>query len=156
MMWAMAASQWTCIAQEVPGLEGTALVFADPADRDRVVSALSSAGYAVASFDGAGVTDFRQAQRLLAEALRLPASAGRNLDALADSLRDLTEWPDTPRLALLWDGADALISRDLSGWFRLTRVLAEATEDLWRGSGEPGDRLFETVLFVRGFGVSEA
>jgi len=92
----------------------------------------------------------------VAEALRLPPTAGRNLDALADSLRDLSDWPGVPRLALLWDGAETLISRDLSGWFRLTQVLAEATDDLWRGLGDPGDRLFETVLFVRGFGVSEA
>jgi len=148
--------QWTCIAEVVPGLEGTGLVFADPAERQRVVDALSRAGYAIASFDGSEVSDFRQAQRLVAEALRLPPTAGRNLDALADSLRDLSDWPGVPRLALLWDGAETLISRDLSGWFRLTQVLAEATDDLWRGLGDPGDRLFETVLFVRGFGVSEA
>lgn len=141
---------WTCIAEISPFADGRAIVFAPSEDADAVEEAVRAAGYAVVSIDGTQVKSFRDAQALVATALSLPGSAATNLDALADGLRDLSRRPQR-RVALLWHGAVALIERDLDGWYRLTEVLASATDDLWRGD-DPGDTLFETVLFIDGFG----
>ena len=142
---------WTCLADEL-SLDGAALLFADAADGDALAQRADAAGYTVVTVDTEGVTDFRVAQARVAGALRLPVTAGRNLDALADSLGDLARyWPDAPRIAMFWTHPERLIDMDPSGWFRLAEVLQDATERLWRGSRDPSDRLFETVLLVKGY-----
>ena len=84
---------------------------------------------------------------------KLPASAGRNLDALADSLGDLARyWPDAPRVVLAWTHPEQLMLDDEKGWFRLVEVLANASDRLWQGEGDdPDDRLFETLVFIEGY-----
>jgi hypothetical protein len=140
------------VAALLPGLTGRGVVLADPADAERVRRSLAGSGFAVAEVAGAA-TRMREAQAAIARALRLPETAGRNLDALVDSLRDLaTWWPDDERVVLLWPGAEELVDGDLPGFLTLTEILRTATDDLWRG-GEPGDRQFETVAFVRHHGV---
>ncbi len=136
----------------LPGLTGRGVLLAAPADAERVRRTLSGSGFAVAEIAGPAA-GMREAQAAIAGALRLPDTAGRNLDALADSLRDLaTWWPDDERVALLWPGAEQLVEGDLPGFLTLTEILRAATDDLWRGGG-PGDRQFETVAFVRRHGV---
>ena len=140
------------IARLLPGLPGRGVLLAAPADADRVRRTLADSGFALAAVtgDGAGM---REAQSAIARALRLPGTAGRNLDAMVDSLRDLaTWWPEDERVALLWLGAEKLVDADLPGFLTLTGILRAATDDLWRG-GRPGDRHFETVAFVSGHGV---
>jgi len=140
------------VATLLPGLTGKGLLLAAPADAQRVRETLAGGGFAIAEVQGAAA-GMREAQAAIARALRLPAPAGRNLDALVDSLRDLaTWWPDDERVALLWPGAEALVDGDLPGFLTLTAILREATDDLWRG-GVPGDRQFETVALVDGHGV---
>ncbi|HOQ53432.1 MAG TPA: barstar family protein [Micropruina sp.] len=144
-------STWTCLADEL-SLEGEALLFAADEREPALVQRSQAAGYRVVEVDTAGVTDFRVAQARIAAVLRLPESAGRNLDALADSLGDLARyWPDDARIALFWRHPEKLIERDTAGWFRLADVLQDATQRLWRGGNDPADRLFETVLLVPGF-----
>lgn len=95
----------------------------------------------------------RTAQAMIAAALHLPETAGRNLDAMVDSLRDLaTWWPQNERVVLLLHGAEALVQSDLPGWHTLTEILRVASRDLWQG-GAPGDRVFETVALVDRHGV---
>ena len=95
----------------------------------------------------------RSAQAAVAGALRLPETAGRNLDALVDSLRDLAAWwPGDERIVLLLHHAESLVEGDLPGWHTLTEILREASADLWRGGAE-GDRVFETVALVHQHGV---
>ena len=138
----------TRLAEQL-GLDGDALLFADAARQVMFVRGSETAGYRVVEVDTAGVTDFRVAQARIAQALGLPETAGRNLDALADSLGDLARyWPDAPRVALFWAHPEKLIDADSTGWFRLADVLQDATERLWRGAGDPADRVFETVLLV--------
>lgn len=149
----MISREWTCIANEVPRTEGLGIVFAATEDRAAIGEGLTTAGYTGFAIDGSKVASFRDAQALIAAAFGFPQSAATNLDALADSLRGLSTRPE-PRLALLWDGADVLISRDLPGWYRLTEVLSTATDDLWRGD-LPDDRLFETVLFIDSLDLGE-
>jgi hypothetical protein len=140
------------VAALLPGLSGRGVVLADPADAGRVRRSLAGSGFAVAEVAGAAA-GVRGAQAAIARALRLPETAGRNLDALVDSLRDLARWwPDDERIVLLWPGAEELVDGDLPGFLTLTEILRTATDDLWRG-GEPGDRQFETVAFVRHHGV---
>ncbi|HLS44232.1 MAG TPA: barstar family protein [Ornithinicoccus sp.] len=97
-------------------------------------------------------TSLRTAQAAVAVALRLPETAGRNLDAMVDSLRDLaTWWPESARVVLMLHHAESLVESDLPGWHTLVEILREASHDLWRGA--PGDRAFETVALVDRHGV---
>jgi hypothetical protein len=134
------------VAALLPGMTDRGVLLAGAADAERVRAGLAGAGFAVAEVAGPA-TGMREAQEAIARALRLPAAAGRNLDALVDSLRDLaTWWPDDERVALLWTGAGELVEADPAGFRTLAEILRDATDDLWRGA--PGDRQFETVAFV--------
>jgi hypothetical protein len=140
------------VAALLPGLSGRGVLLAAPADAERVRRTLAGSGFAMAEVAGPAA-GMREAQAAIARALRLPEAAGRNLDALVDSLRDLaTWWPDDDRVVLFWPGAEQLVEGDLPGFLTLTEILRGATDDLWRGGG-PGDRQFETVAFVRRHGV---
>lgn len=148
---AAGSSDGACLA-DVLGLDDAGLLFADAGRRRWLREQSAAAGYTVVEVDTADVTDFRTAQSRIASALRLPEAAGRNLDAFADSVGDLARyWPATPRLALFWVHPETLIDTDPSGWFRLAEVLQDARERLWRGGDDSADRLFETVLLVRGY-----
>lgn len=148
----MDRTAWVRVATLLPGLTGRGVLLAAPIDAERVRRTLSGSGFAVAEVSGPAA-GMREAQAAIARALRLPETAGRNLDALVDSLRDLaTWWPDDDRVVLFWPGAEQLVEGDLPGFLALTEILRGATDDLWRGGG-PGDRQFETVAFVRRHGV---
>lgn len=156
----------------LPDLRGGGVLLAAPVDTDRIRRELSAAGFALAEAhlgtgeipagsgpsadhldDDVAPTTMRGAQAAIAEALRLPEAAGRNLDALVDSLRDLaTWWPDSEQVVLLLLGAESLVESDLPGWHTLTEILQAASADLWRG-GVEGDRAFETVALVARHGV---
>lgn len=69
--------------------------------------------------------DLRGAQAAIAAALHLPSPAERNLDAFADTLRDLRVWWQQP-VALVWEGAGALRQADERGWQLLAGILDEA------------------------------
>lgn len=163
----------TRIHTVLPALRGRGVLLAAPQDASRIRQELSAAGFAVAEADltdggdrhaaaevAADTLDtdpvrssLRTAQAAVATALHLPETAGRNLDALVDSLRDLaTWWPENERIVLLVHGAESLVESDLPGWHILTEILREASADLWRG-GVEGDRAFETVAFVHRHGV---
>lgn len=168
------------VSAAVEGLRGRGVLLASPADVDRLRSELVAAGFAVAEADLSGATrqdgssgaehhppaepspdtldaeptrtSLRTAQAAVAAALRLPETAGRNLDAMVDSLRDLaTWWPESERVVLLLHHAESLVESDLPGWHTLTEILREASHDLLRGA--PGDRAFETVALVDRHGV---
>lgn len=153
----MNGAERVLIGRLLPGLTGRGVLLANPADVERVRRTLAGNGFALAEVEpGAGTpaASMREAQAAIARALRLPATAGRNLDAMVDSLRDLAVWwPDDERVALLWPGAEKLVESDLHGYLTLTEVLRAASDDLWRG-GAPGDREFETVAFVHRHGVA--
>ena len=64
----------------------------------------------------------------LANALDAPAGQGRNWDALADQLRDLS-WRPSPGHALLFEDAGALRDADPSSFATLLDILSEAAAD---------------------------
>lgn len=143
------------------GVIGHGVLLAHPLDAPRVRATLENAGYAVAdarlggvaSADGNGVVaPLRRGQAAVADALRLPETAGRNLDALVDSLRDLaTWWPGQDRVALLLHRAETLVDADLPAWHSLTDILVRAVHEL-RPEG-PGHVDLSVVAFVDGHGV---
>ncbi len=134
------------------GLRGSGVVLAAPADEVILRATLAEHGFAVADVFLPPGSGLRQAQSLLAAALRLPTSAESNLDAMTDSLRDLGSWwPDDERVAVLVHDAESLVRSDLPGWQLLTELLADASADL-RRDGE-GARVLEVVALVEGHGV---
>lgn len=86
---------------------------------------LTGRGYAVATATTPPTGDFRSTQAEIARALRLPETAGRNLDALEDSLRDLPQIWDGP-VALHWQGAETLARTDGPRFWILCEILDAA------------------------------
>lgn len=101
-----------------------------PADQLEPVRAhLGAQGYAVASAVTPAEGGLRAAQAEIAQALRLPAVAGTNLDAMADALRDLPQIWGSEQVALLWEDAERLAAEDGRAWWILGEILDDA-EDL--------------------------
>jgi hypothetical protein len=131
---------WTQLGEHLPWLRGQGVHLAAAGTEPMVRGALSAAGFTLATAVYPGTR-----YQPVATALRLPPTAGNNLDALADSLRDLPDrWPGTGRLALLVPGAETLIQADLLAWLQLSLVLGQATGSLWNERRT----VFETVFFV--------
>jgi len=133
-------TDWTTLGELLPWLRGQAVHLAAAGTEPELTRALRSAGFTLARAD----SPLSERYQSLVTTLRLPATAAGNLDALADSLRDLpTGWPDCRRLVLLAD-AEELVRTDLLGWLQLGLVLGQATGTLWESAG----LVFETVFLV--------
>lgn len=131
---------WTTLGEQLPWVRGQAVHLAAANTEPELTRTLSAAGFTLARTRSGPAGRFGS----VAAALRLPATAADNLDALADSLRDLpVSWPGCHRLALLAD-ADRLIRTDLLSWQQLSLVLGQATGTLWQSAG----LVFETVFLV--------
>jgi RNAse (barnase) inhibitor barstar len=141
---------WTAVSEHLPWLRGQAFHVAAAGTEVEVGTVLSAAGFTIVGVNGAELAGRRQLYRSIATVLRLPDTAGANLDALADGLRDLARsWPATDRIVLLWSRADRLVAEDLLAWTMLAEVLSSASTQAW--NAEPGHRVvFETVAFVEG------
>ncbi|NMH91249.1 barstar family protein [Pseudonocardia bannensis] len=63
----------------------------------------------------------------VARALRFPGYFGHNLDALHDSLTDLS-WLPAGQVVLVWDGSDTLRRADPIGYRSVFEVLTSAVE----------------------------
>lgn len=100
-----------------------------PADQLAPVRAhLQAQGYAVAHAVTPADPGLRPAQAELARALRLPGNAATNLDAMADTLRDLAQIWGTDRVALLWEDAGRLAGEDGRAWWILGELLDDADD----------------------------
>lgn len=115
-----------------------------PAERLTEADAhFAAAGYAVTYATTPTGGGLRETQAQLAEALRLPAPAATNLDAMADLLRDLRDFWDGEPVALLWEEAGRLAETDGRAWWILSEILDDV-EDLAvvalgaSGSGDAG------------------
>lgn len=129
---------WTSLAELAPWLRGQGVHLAGADGEPVLVERLSAAGFTLARAAGSGY-------QAVAAALGLPATAGTNLDALNDSLRDLPDrWPGIGRLALLVPDTQALVQADLLAWLQLSLVLGQATATLW----QQHRLVFETVFLV--------
>ncbi|MDN4173009.1 barstar family protein [Nocardioides sp. SOB77] len=88
-------------------------------DVEEVRGAVELAGWRLAHLDGWSHPARAEMLEALGEALGLPAWWGRNLDALADCLRDV----DTDRVALLWDGWGPSAREDARSFGVVLRLL---------------------------------
>lgn len=150
----MTAAGWTQVSDHVPGLEGHGVLFADHDDYDDIALALIGAGFAVRAIEGRRISRRDEALTAVAEALDLPSDAQDHLDALADSLQDLSHYcPGHHRLVLLWRNAERLLDADPELWEELADVLRESSDMLWTGQDEAEDMVFETVVFLDGYDV---
>ena len=75
--------------------------FVDVRDREGLEDAARGLGFAVAAVDFTGCRDKDEVLERFAAALRFPDWFGRNWDALADCLGDLSWWPAQGYLLLL-------------------------------------------------------
>jgi hypothetical protein len=133
-------TSWTTLGELLPWLRGQAVHLSAAGAEPELSRTLVAAGFTLARAGEERPGRFRS----VTSALRLPDTAADNLDALADSLRDLpARWPDCHRLVLLVD-ADQLVRTDLLSWQQLSLVLGQATETLWQLAG----LIFETVFLV--------
>lgn len=100
-----------------------------PADQLADVRAhLQTQGYAVAHAVTPAEAGLRSVQAELARALMLPGNAATNLDAMADTLRDLPQLWGSQRVALLWQDAERLAAQDGRAWWVLGELLDDADD----------------------------
>lgn len=151
----MTATEWTWVGEHVPGIVGGAMLFAQPGDADHIRLSLLAGGYRVVTADTRTDPDRRAAITTLAAALQLPETV-TNLDALADSLRDLADHRLGSRVVLLWSGSETLLERHLPDWFAVVRELENATVSLWDpdDEGAASNIVFETVVLLPGHGIA--
>jgi len=141
-------TQWTHVGEHLPWLRGQGFHIAATGTEQLVERALAGAGFTITS--GHSATRWSRYQAVV-DALDLPMTAANNLDALTDSLRDLpSSWAGTSRLALLWTGADSLLTADLWAFTQAAVILQSATADCWSNG-----LVFESVAFVDGFGADK-
>lgn len=99
--------------------------FVDVRDREALEEIAREIGFAIATVDLAGCDDKDEVLDAFAAGLRFPDWFGRNWDALADCLGDLSWWPAKGYLLLL-DHAGAWRDADPDGFATLLDVLADA------------------------------
>lgn len=107
--------------------QGPGLYHVGPSEPAEVVLARAAAAGMAAHRVGPAVSK-EQFLAAVAEALSFPPWYGRNLDALADCLGDLSWLPQRP-VVLVWDDPDALRRADPVAHTGVVDVLREAADE---------------------------
>lgn len=102
-------------------------------DVDAVASAVQRAGWRFVALDGWLDADKATLLARIADALEFPDHFGHNLDALADSLSEVTD-----DVVLLWDGWSVLARADRRAFAGLRAVLEERADAAAPGASGPG------------------
>lgn len=102
--------------------------FVTPDDIAILADVVRDAGLLARHVDLRGCTDKPTLLAHMATAFEIPDDRGRNWDALADALRDLS-WLPAPGYALLVDTASDLRDADEAGFDTLLALLDEASAD---------------------------
>ncbi|HEY8598077.1 MAG TPA: barstar family protein [Thermomicrobiales bacterium] len=89
----------------------------------------------LALLPGGAITDKGTFLRAAADALAFPPYFGRNWDAFADCLTDLS-WLPAPGYAILYDNPAPLIRQSPQDWAAAAEVFGAAAER-WRVAGVP-------------------
>ena len=114
------------IGLDDPQQSGVFFVTAD--DIGSLGMAARDAGLDVVRVDLQGCTDKATLLLRIANALDVPAGQGRNWDALADQLRDLS-WRPSPGHVLLFDEAHGLRDADEASFDTLLDILSDAAAE---------------------------
>lgn len=101
----------------------------------RLLDAAAANGYCARRIDLAGCPDKAGLLDRFATALAFPAWFGRNWDALADSLGDLS-WLPSPGYVLLLEHAAAMRTQHADDFDTALDILREASRD-WVAQGVP-------------------
>ncbi len=121
-----------------PGLDDprrAGVFFVTGEDLDALAAAARDAGLVVRRIDLSGCDGKAALLLRLATVLDFPGTAGRNWDALSDSLRDLSWLPGAGHV-LLFEQARALRDHDEAGFDTLLDILDEASR-FWAGQDRP-------------------
>lgn len=100
-----------------------------------IVRAAEANGCTVFRVDLQGAGSKGEALQAIAQALRFPAWFGGNLDALADSLGELTDGAGAGCVLILEHG-DGLHGKAAADFAELLRVFSRAADE-WRAQGRP-------------------
>ncbi|MFG2297847.1 barstar family protein [Streptomyces sp. NPDC048603] len=119
----------------------------DPHPLAPALAAAEQAGWAVVRLDLDGVRTKARLMDVCAEAFVLPAWFGRNWDALADCLRDLSWLPEAAGRLVAVTGWEGLARARPGDWEVLREVLEEAAA-YWRET-EGGSALEVVVAAAR-------
>ena len=111
------------------------IFFVTSDDLDPLADAAGMQGLRVCRVNLAEYSDREALFDQLTVTLRLPPDFGRNWDALADSLRDLS-WLKAPGYILLFDRAEAMRDSNEEDFDALLDILEEAV-DFWQDAGSP-------------------
>ena len=111
-----------------PSHSGIFFVTSD--DLEPLAEAAGMQGLSVCRVNLADYVDHETLYDRLTRALRLPADFGRNWDALADSVRDLS-WLKAPGYILLFDHAEGMRDANEDDFDTLLDILEEAV-DYWQ------------------------
>ncbi|WP_114238436.1 barstar family protein [Dyella sp. C9] len=111
------------------------IFFVTSEDLDPLGDAAGMQGLRVCRINLGDYTDRESLFDRLTVALRLPDDFGRNWDALADSLRDLS-WLKATGYILLFDQAQDMRDRSEDDFDELLDILEE-TVDYWQDAGSP-------------------
>jgi hypothetical protein len=109
---------------------------------------LAAAGWGFHVLDGLAVTDAASLFDAVARVLAFPAWFGRNWDAFADCLGDLSWLPEAGH-ALLWDRYAALARSEPKAWRLAYQVLVDAVALRRETAAAP------LVVLLRGAGPTE-
>jgi len=100
-----------------------------------VTRRIASTDVRFASLSGNVITDKAMFLRAAAAALAFPPYFGRNWDAFADCLTDLS-WLPAPGHAILYDNPAPLIRQSPQDWVTAVEIFGAAAER-WRVAGVP-------------------
>lgn len=95
--------------------------------------------------DGERAVDKLSAMDAIAAALSFPEHFGRNLDALYDSLTDLS-WLAPGEHVLIWPGSDRLKETDQKAYLAVRGVLSDAQRAMAPEAKRTDDRRLTVVL----------
>jgi RNAse (barnase) inhibitor barstar len=115
--------------------EDGGIFFVTSEDLEPLAEGAGMQGLSVCRIDLADYVDHDTLFDRLTPALRLPADFGRNWDALADSMRDLS-WLKASGYILLFDHAEGMRDRNEDDFDTLLDILEEAT-DYWQDASTP-------------------
>lgn len=125
------------LARHLSSLNGPMIHFAlsSSAAAERLVDTARSLGFCRFEIDASAIESDAQLFDVIADRLQFPSYAGRNWDALLDSVRDMS-WCPASGYCVILTGTENFLANGRQSFARFVEVMAQAADD-WRGEGVP-------------------